>query len=288
MLPGAPDLSVLGNIHLDCYPPTRVFAVVSWGAAATSWLARTLNSHPDIFCVHAANHAWHKLGNAPLLDGLNYLRLIGSQGAAYVAAGDVHGVSRGTVAQLKEAFGENFRSVVLIRDPIPRLRSAFAHFKRYSYHRAYDLAYLDPLIDRLNLDLDKNDYERMLYVHGANLLNSIIEEVDVGPVFKTELVTTDPDALAGLARAVAGNDLEVEDEWALRAIASLPHNGHRERSPDVLTEPWVREMLEQVVSPRSWELYEHYGYEIPTFAARCSSPPLADTIKDLPLLSSGV
>src|SRR5688572_5871200 len=50
------------------YKVKHVFGVISWGCAATAWLAGTLNSHPDIFCVHAGNLALHTLAGVRQLD----------------------------------------------------------------------------------------------------------------------------------------------------------------------------------------------------------------------------
>jgi hypothetical protein len=75
------------------YPAPHLFAVVSWGCAATGWTARTLNSHPDIFAVHAANTAWAMLGGGRTLTGVEYMRVLGMLGTNHAAAGDVHGIT---------------------------------------------------------------------------------------------------------------------------------------------------------------------------------------------------
>jgi hypothetical protein len=43
------DLDELGQATAKDAPLPFLFCVVSWGAAATQWLANTLNAHPDIF-----------------------------------------------------------------------------------------------------------------------------------------------------------------------------------------------------------------------------------------------
>ena len=75
--------------------------MISWGCAATHWLARALNSHADIFCVHAGNFSRHQYGRAPYLDGPEYLQVIGQMGCSYAAAGDVHGVNIRTIMKLR-------------------------------------------------------------------------------------------------------------------------------------------------------------------------------------------
>ena len=51
--PAGEDLSALQRALLDAGSCDRLFAVVSWGAAATMWLAKTLNAHPEMLCLHA-------------------------------------------------------------------------------------------------------------------------------------------------------------------------------------------------------------------------------------------
>jgi len=261
----APETLTPKAALLDVYPPARVFAIISWGAAATSWLAWALNAHPDIYCVHAANHFWNVLGNAPRLDGVEYIQLLSRQGSAHRVAGDVHGVSRHLVPAIRKAFGDAFRSAVVIRDPLPRLRSQYALMNRYKEYHCYDVSYVDGLIDRLNLPVAKDDFDRKLSVHGINMLNAIVEEVAVGPVFKSEELTSDSQALERLIHAIAGQDTVVDAQWCQRIVASPPRNSHRRHETDILSEPWFRDLISRVVRPEAWELYHKYGYEPPAF-----------------------
>ena len=112
--------------------PTQTFALISWGAAATTWLSRVLDSHPEIFCAHALNDVWHRfgdsqrwtwLGGGKCLDGLRYLRILSVYGYFYRVVGDVHGVSRHEVPSLREAYGKYFNAAVLVREPIHERRT---------------------------------------------------------------------------------------------------------------------------------------------------------------------
>jgi hypothetical protein len=259
------NVTALEQIYLEAYPPTRMFAVISWGAAATSWLAWALNSHPDIYCVHSANQFWRAFGRAPALDGVQYMRLLGSQGYAHVAAGDVHGVNMNTIPAIRAAFGDQFRTAVVIRDPIPRLRSQFGLFHRYKDQRVYDVPYIDDLIDSLDLPVSKDDYDRKLYLHGIFMLNTIIHEMNVGPVFKCEDLTSNPRSLEELVRAVAGTDIKFVDGWAERTVTAPRRNAHGGGRSDILSDPWLREMIIRVVKPEAWSLYEQFGYPRPSF-----------------------
>src|SRR5436305_15337620 len=44
---------MLGHLQRDAEGALPdLFAVISWGCSATTWVAPTLNSHPDVFCLH--------------------------------------------------------------------------------------------------------------------------------------------------------------------------------------------------------------------------------------------
>src|SRR5208282_3966858 len=120
----------------------RLFAVVSWGAAATQWLSRTLNDCPGVYCAHASNLLWTRFAGAQPLNGADYLRLIGVLGAGNKAAGDVHGISRHDVPAIREALGDRFRAIVLTRDPLHRLASQLAVFSRDAPTQHWNVDYL--------------------------------------------------------------------------------------------------------------------------------------------------
>ena len=204
--PEAPraDLSDLQQDFLRAHHSERVFSVISWGCAATAWVARTMNSHPDIFCVHAANTAWQILGGKPRLDGVPYLRIIRAQGHCHLAAGDVHGVSRHLVPHLRAVFGDKFHAAVLVREPMARLKSQLALFDEFSKHRSWDVEYIDAIVRRKDLSLPDEEYRTKLFVHGVNMLNAIVEERAVGEIFRTMGITTAPEALRKLVNHMTG------------------------------------------------------------------------------------
>jgi len=146
------------RLILRQYPPPQMFAVVTWGCAASSWLATVLNRHPDIYCVHAANHLWHVLGRFERLDGVPYLRIVGSQGHACLAAGCVHGVSRHLIPECRRSFGNRFNATVVVREPIPRLHSQLALFQQFAGVQAWNIDYVDGLMSRTGLTLLADDY----------------------------------------------------------------------------------------------------------------------------------
>src|SRR5438552_9687347 len=109
-----------------------LFAVVSWGCAATKWVATTLNAHPQVLCLH--NLRFYQecfTPNQPRLTDLPYMNMLQYAGRGYVLAGDVQGIDRANVPLLKEHFGERFRAAAVVRDPHKRLLSQLGLFERY-------------------------------------------------------------------------------------------------------------------------------------------------------------
>lgn len=258
------ELSDLQQGFLRTYHSERVFSVISWGCAATAWVARTLNSHPDIFCVHAGNLAWQILGGKPRLDGVPYLRIIRAQGNGHLAAGDVHGVSRHLVPHLRAVFGDNFRAAALVREPMARLKSQLAIFDEFANYRSWDVEYIDAIVRRKDLSLPDEEYRTKLFVHGVNMLNAIVEERAVGEIFRAEDITTAPEALRKLVIHVTGGAISPSLDWSRQAIGARRSNSHA-RGRSVVFSDWQTEILRKAVEPEAWNLYSQLGYKLPDF-----------------------
>src|SRR5690242_17543455 len=69
------DQNAVEDLQREPFP--FIFSVVSWGCAATDWLAKVLNSHFGILCFHHADLYWQRHARLPRLDTLRYLRVIG-------------------------------------------------------------------------------------------------------------------------------------------------------------------------------------------------------------------
>ncbi|MGH7102377.1 MAG: hypothetical protein ACREFJ_08260 [Acetobacteraceae bacterium] len=259
---GEIDLDDDKILFLQHYPPPHVFSVISWGCAATGWLAYALNSHPDIYCVHAANTFWSRLGEQRYVDGISYLRIIGSQGYAYKAAGDVHGVSRQAVAALRKAFGGNFGCAVVVRDPLPRLRSQVALFEAMNYDRKSwgDLAYLNGICKSAGISLEQLSDKQRFFVHGVNMLNAITDEANIATIYRSEDLTSAPGKLRQLITEITNDKVSVSDEWAEAAVARRRINSHGSSSAGEFDD-WQRHVVQAVVTPEAWKIYRSLGYE---------------------------
>ena len=261
----AGDKSTHQQLFLQDYPPTQAFAVVSWGCAATSWLAKILNSHPDIFCVHTFRAYWSILGHTAGLDDVTYMRVLASHGHAHKAAGDVHGIDRSNIPALRQAFGPRFNAVVVVRHPVPRLCSLLALFARYKALKTWDTSFARHLIATHGLRLPAGTYEEELFVHGVNMLNAIVEEQDVGAIYRCEDLTSQAEALGLCIEEVTRGVIRPTRAWLRCAVQHAKINPHRTETPPPPFTPWQREIIHKVVTSQAWESYGQLGYQLPAW-----------------------
>jgi len=259
------DLDELGRATAKDAPLPFLFCVVSWGAAATQWLAATLNAHPDIFCVHCANQFWERLGGARNLDGWEYLRILGCESPSSRACGDVHGVSRETIPDLRNKLGNGFNCAVLVREPLPRLRSQMAHFANWPVKSAWNVDYVQKFVEK-GVRLPQDNIINRLFLHGVNMLNNIVLEEPVAPLWRSEELTSSATALARFIEELTRGNVSPERGWAERAVSRPASNRHSQ--PTAVTEqfePWQMEAIKRIITPQAWQIYERLGYRTPDF-----------------------
>jgi hypothetical protein len=243
----------------------RVFSIISWGCAATEWLAVTLNSHPQILCLHAANLHWHRYGGVQLIDGWKYLRALAMNGRGYTASGDVHGISREQIAGAREKFGEYFNCAVLVREPLPRLRSQLTLFEESRFKNSWNVDYVRHFIDK-GVRIPEDNIDNRLVLHGINMLNSVLQEDPVAPIWRSEDLTSDSMKLTEFISDLTRGKLSVETEWAERAVRRPASNVHRKPHDAACQfEPWQKEAIKKIVDPAAWAIYERLGYKTPDF-----------------------
>jgi hypothetical protein len=190
-----------------------------FGCAATAWLATILNRHPDIYCVHADNLHWQVLGNYERLDGVPYLRIIGSQGHAHIAGG-IHGVSRHLVPECRRSFGNKFNAAVVVREPLVRVRSQLALYRDFEGVRAWDVEHVDQILARTGIAVGSGDYQARLFIHAANMLNAILDEGAVGKIYRSEDLTSNGDALGEFVDEITGEKFPLPPIGCRPSLAS--------------------------------------------------------------------
>ncbi len=247
-------------------PRRQFFAVISWGAAATYWLSKILNVHPEIFCLHAMNLAitFDKERRIfPRNDSLEYLYLIARTANVYNAIGDVHGMSQYDIPEIRQLLGDRFNAAVVVRDPLPRLKSTISHFQLDSEYKLYNVDYIDDIIKNRNLVLPHNDYAEKLFVHGVNMLNAVIEEANVGKIYRSEDLTTNGSILSEFIEEITRGAIKTESELLDTMLKIGRVNVHVKK--EIQFDDWQIDIIKSVVSDKAWELYANVGYDKPSF-----------------------
>ena len=262
-------LNDVQRVLLKWHPPPHLFVVVSWGCAASNWIAHVMNSHPDIFCIHEGNDELKVFGPLPGLDGLEYMRILMMLGRGYKASGDIRGVARHHIPQLRRVFGDKFSAAVVVREPMRRLHSQVAlfHQLREIRHDVWKIDYVDALIEQHNLRLPGPEFDHKLFIHGVNMLNAILDERAVGNIYRTEDLTRDPVVLRRFVSEMTRDQVEITDAWLSRELHRKRINGHggiERREP---WSAWQIDVIRKVVQPQTWVLYEQLGYERPAFVS---------------------
>lgn len=244
----------------------QLFAVISWGAAATLWLSKALNSHPEIFCLHATNlHlTFDKDRRAfPKNDGLEYLCIIAKSANGYQAGGDVHGISRYDIPEIRQLLGDMFNAVVVIRSPIPRLKSTLNHLRLLEKYQLHDVDYVNDIIKNNSITLPYNDYGDKLFVHAVNMLNSIVEEINIGKIYKSEDLTTNKSILYEFIEEITRGKIKTDSELLSNMLKIDRVNKHVKE--EIQFDDWQIDVIKSVVSSKAWELYSKLGYDKPSF-----------------------
>lgn len=246
----------------------KIFAVISWGCCATRWLARVLNLHPEIFCLHNfASIMSNFIDPLKNIDRLSYFESIEFYARDnYKLAGDVHGISRDLVPKLKVIYSGRIKFAVLTREPISRLKSHISLYETYSYQGWGNVEYIDEIITSRNLHyINRQDIKQRLFVHAVNMLNTITEEKEISPIFKMEDITSSTNALENLIQYLSGGSIFLSKEL-IEQMIHFDRVNHRSREkPHREFHDWQIDVIKKVVKPEMWDSYEELGYKKPDF-----------------------
>ena len=262
-LKGLSDIEIA---FLNRIPAPQLFAIISWGCAATTWLYKVLNAHPEIFCLHALNNIWFSTNRIELekrIDGIKYFQVISKLAHVYKAVGDIHGLSRHHVPELRRVLGDKFNAVVVVREPLPRLKSQVSFFHERQKYNFWNIDYIDDVIKNKGVTLPNDDYEHKLFVHGVNMLNAITQEENVGKIFRSEDLTTNPSILGELIEEISRGKVTTENELLSKMIKIDRINRHATKEFEF--DDWQIDVIKKVVDEKAWKLYLGLGYDKPNF-----------------------
>lgn len=244
----------------EMYATPRLFGVVTWGAAGSHWLAATLNRIPDLLCLHDGRYPLRLLHGGEPVDEVAWFRMLDILGSGHLAAGDVHGIDRARVPQLRETFGERIAFSVVVRAPRPRLASQFRLFRQHARFGAWDVSWAREIADRHALDLPDREDATLLDVHGINMLNAIVEEVRVGPIFRMEDLVSDPAALGRLVDHLTGGEVRPGPGLLETLVERPPTNAHGDAAEPAPFAPWHQDTLDALLLPEARRAYLALGY----------------------------
>lgn len=250
--------------HLYAGTPHHLFSIVTWGASGSKWLAKTLNAHPEVYCQHAINTTWSAFSKSKFLDGLDYLRILSLSGSSNAFAGDVHGISREKIPEIRAVLKDKFSSAVIIREPISRIQSNLALAESSNY-KGWNIRYVYKIIFKKKLKLIEKTPKSLSFIHFANLLNAIIEEKQLNcPIFQMEKFTKESAYLGKIFDCISNGKIKVSPTWVNEVIQFKKSNSHLQQQKSEL-DSWQMEVVRKIVEPKAWELYADLGYPIPSF-----------------------
>jgi len=97
------------------------------------------------------------------------------------------------------------------------------------------------------------------------MLNAILEERDVGKIYRSEDLTRNPDVLGDFVEQITCGVVSPSREWLRSAIETEPINVRGQKYGPGRLNDWQSDVIRKVVDPHSWELYEEIGYRRPEF-----------------------
>jgi hypothetical protein len=256
-------------------PDRTLFIGYCWGSAGTAWLAKLLNAHPDILCLHGPQ--FPRFNHFVLEDSLEFIRALfheNSVGECYSFVGLTHGVPLERHSHLAHHFAQ-MRGFITIRNPIPRIQSTFrvnmhprnADKKRFNSAWISALMLYHEKLETISGKTFPSDYEALSFYHGCGMINEIASEVASGlPIYKYEELTTDYRIVQHLLRFISNDQLNM-DQALIERMQQTPigtRTGSIEkRSARSIHDSWndvQREAYRWLMTDESITLYEQAGY----------------------------
>lgn len=256
--------------RLEPYPAlgaTRLFAVVSWGAAGTHWLSKVLNAHPDVLCLHTTNNPWSRLSGMSRVDDATYMQIIAATGDGYRLAGDCHGIAPRSITKIKDKWKDSFKSAVVVRHPVPRVLSLWNLANKAGFHHyKLDYDYIRSVTPRA-LTWVKTE-EHLFFVHSVRMNDNITLEREIGPTFRMEDLTSNQGEVRRLLRYLSGDELDYAEGLLDQVFFEkvISHRGDKAPNDpaavfDMLPD-WQKQIFSSVLKPKTRRIYEDLGYDL--------------------------
>jgi hypothetical protein len=242
----------------------RCFVVARMGSTGSTWLAKLLNSHPDVFCSHerVVSHVFPATGfDASDLEHLIELLASDCMHGAYEAAGDVGSVWLGYAVALQG----KFTTGLLARHPARVVNTRLTT-------RGLSFTVISPearsCIEALwGISLDSMDPIDQAFVHDLHTFASQVRGID-----RIDCVMRIEDLLdAGHCREALATltGIEYREDLITGALACRTNTRATRRSVPEIVEaftPDQRRWYEHILA----DVAPHFGYDL--FSDRTSEP----------------
>ena len=93
------------------------------------------------------------------------------------------------------------------------------------------------------------------------MLNAVIEEMKIAPIFRMEDIVQKPDSLKALLAHLTAGTVVPPDDWAEASVNIGATIRHRRADP-MEWAPWQQSVLRSVVKPEAIAIYRDLGYDV--------------------------
>jgi hypothetical protein len=102
--------------------------------------------------------------------------------------------------------------------------------------------------------------EQKHFAHAANMLNAINDEKQLGQIYRSEDLTSDPKNLIDFVAYITHDKVVPTEDWANAAVQVRHINSRATGSPSHVFSEFEKRMLASVVKPEAWSEYDKCGY----------------------------
>ena len=252
-----------------------LFIGYCWGAAGSTWLARLLNGHPDIFCVHNPQFPrFDYFKFEDLAEVIEHVFRHQAWAGAYPVVGFTHGVALEWHGRIRQKYGDQLRCFVLTRHPIMRIQSSYALHVSRKAERSTDSRWIEAYVQtyqelvRLARKKLPDDFESLAFYKSCAMVNSILAEHEQGlPLYRLEDLLSEEEAVQSLLAHISSGTCRLPSD----VIETMQRTVVRGRAAQIRSaeetyaswRPEHREAYHYLVTGKALEVYRQVGYEFP-------------------------
>lgn len=246
-----------------------------WGGAGSRWLARLLNSHRDILCLHSPQLP--RFDESSSEDELEVIRHFFDAGRhGHPVIGFTHGISLDWKDEIEAEFRAWLRCFVIVRHPIKRIRSVVALCRRHQAELGENweqqtVAAWQPIAEEFvetGAGAVPTDFRFLSHLYACKMVTAIREELKSNyPIFRIEDLGAEVSEVRRLLGHISA-ELEPMPEETLAYMQSLTVGSHA-GSAKSATEIWhswaedFKDAFRRMVPNEILSEYQRLGYVFP-------------------------